>query len=179
MNTDPRWLDARELEAVAALGAVVAWLPVALEAQLERDSDVSLHDFQVLTWLSMRPGRQGRMSDLASLANVKASHMSRIAARLESHGWIVREPDPDDGRGTLARLTEEGGRKVRATAPGHVAEIRRILLDPLTDAQVDQLRAIADAIGDVVRPAGCGPRPPLPADGTLPPGPLTGFPPAP
>jgi hypothetical protein len=35
---------------------------------------------------------------------------------------------------------------VVAAAPGHVATVRRAVLDPLTDQQVTQLRDIADAL---------------------------------
>jgi hypothetical protein len=34
-----------------------------------------------------------------------------------------------------ATLTEGGGDKVVAAAPGHVAEVHRLVLDPLTKAQ--------------------------------------------
>ncbi|MFF1874472.1 hypothetical protein [Kitasatospora herbaricolor] len=46
------------------------------------------------------------------------------------------------GRYTLAVLTDAGWDKVAATAPGHVAEVRRLLIDPLTKAQYKQLREI-------------------------------------
>lgn len=42
---------------------------------------------------------------------------------------------------------------MRATAPGHVAAVRRHVVDALTPEQVDQLTVIADAILGRVDPA--------------------------
>jgi DNA-binding MarR family transcriptional regulator len=52
-------------------------------------------------------------------------------SRLEKRGWVRRAPDPDDGRYTLAILTDEGLAKVTQTAPGHVGEVRRLVFGPL------------------------------------------------
>jgi len=154
-----RWLTDDETRAWIALASTIVWLPTALDAQLQRDADVSFVEYTVLSWLSMRPGRASRMSEIAALANVRLSHLSRIAARLEGRGWMRREPDPDDGRATLAVLTDAGWDKVVATAPGHVAEVRRLVFDGLTPAQVDQLRQIGTRIVHVAQPDLCLPEP--------------------
>ena len=77
---------------------------------------------------------------------------------------MTRRPDPEDGRATLAVLTDAGWAKVVATAPGHVDEVRRLVLDPLTRAQVRQLHEIATRIRPAVQPDGCLPT--LPTPGT-------------
>lgn len=41
-----------------------------------------------------------------------------------------------DGRYTLAMLTEDGWDKVVASASGHVVEVRRLVLDPLTKTRL-------------------------------------------
>jgi DNA-binding MarR family transcriptional regulator len=161
----PRWLTVDETRAWIALASTVVWLPTALDAQLQRDAGVSFVEYTVLSWLSMRPARTSRMSEIAALANVKLSHLSRIAARLEGRGWMRREPDPDDGRATLAILTAAGWDKVVATAPGHVAEVRRLVFDGLTPAQVDQLRQIGTRIVHVAQPDLCLPEPSQDATG--------------
>ncbi|MGW2375417.1 hypothetical protein [Kitasatospora sp. NPDC001683] len=55
---------------------------------------------------------------------------------------------------TLAILTEAGWDKVVATAPGHVEEVRRLVLDPLTQAQQRTLRAIGQRVNQAVDPTG-------------------------
>jgi DNA-binding MarR family transcriptional regulator len=67
-------------------------------------------------------------------------------ARLEQRGWVRRTPDPADGRYTLAILTDRGRAKVTAAAPGHVQEVRRLVLDSLTKNQSRQLREISRRI---------------------------------
>ncbi len=155
----PRWLTEEQTRAWIALASTVVWLPAALDSQLQRDAGVSYVEYTVLSWLSMRPGRSARMSEIAALANVRLSHLSRIAARLEGRGWMRRAPDPDDGRATLAILTDAGWDKVVETAPGHVAEVQRLVFDGLTSTQVDQLRTIGARIVHVAQPDLCLPEP--------------------
>jgi DNA-binding MarR family transcriptional regulator len=69
-----------------------------------------------------------------------------VAKRLEGRGLMRREPDPQDGRATNAFLTEAGLAKVRHAAPGHVAEVRSLVLDALSREQLRQVRAANDAI---------------------------------
>jgi hypothetical protein len=48
-------------------------------------------------------------------------------------------------------LTDEGFATVVATAPGHVAEVRRLVVDLLATAQTQQLATIAQRIGECRR----------------------------
>ncbi|MGC3993604.1 MAG: MarR family transcriptional regulator [Propionicimonas sp.] len=158
-SATPRWLTPDQTGAWIALASTMVWLPAALEEQLARDAGVSLVEYSVLSWLSMQPSRSARMSDIAALANVRASHLSRIAARLEGHGWLRRAPDPADGRATIATLTAEGWDKVVATAPGHVEEVQRLVFDGLSPTRAAELRAICESVLHAARPDLCLPSP--------------------
>jgi DNA-binding MarR family transcriptional regulator len=160
---EPKWLSAEEQQTWFALTGVLAWLPDALDAQLQRDAGISHFEYQVMAMLSMSPHRTRRMSEVAALAIGSLPRLSRTVDRLEKRGWVTRRPDPDDGRATLAVLTDAGWEKVVATAPGHVAEVRRLVIDPLTRAQVRQLHEIANRIRHAVQPDGCLPALPAPA----------------
>jgi DNA-binding MarR family transcriptional regulator len=149
---EPRWLTLEEKRAWLALAGTMIWLPAALDAQLQRDAGLSHAEYQVLSWLSMSPERTRRMSELADTANVTLSHLSRIVARLEQRGWVRRTPDPDDGRYTLAVLTDDGWDKVVQAAPGHVAAVREHVFDQLTAAQVGQLERIGSQVLEHLRP---------------------------
>jgi DNA-binding MarR family transcriptional regulator len=159
---EPRWLTAEEQQTWFALTGVLTWLPDALDAQLQRDAGISHFEYQVMAMLSMSPQRTRRMSEVAALANGSLTRLSRTVDRLDRRGWVTRRPDPDDGRATLAVLTDAGWDKVVATAPGHVSEVRRLVIDPLTTTQVGQLHDIATRIRQVVQPAGCLPTLPAP-----------------
>jgi DNA-binding MarR family transcriptional regulator len=154
---EPRWLTAEEQQTWLELIGVLTWLPDAIDAQLQRDAGLSHFEYQVMAMLSMSPERTRRMSEVAALANGSLTRLSRTVDRLDKRGWVVRRPDPDDGRATLAVLTDAGWDKVVATAPGHVAEVRRLVLDPLTRTQVRQLHEIAARIQQVVNPNGLPP----------------------
>lgn len=151
-HTEPRWLSDEQSAAWLALASVTVFLPAALDSQLRRDAGLTHVEYGVLAALSMASGRQARMSNVAAFANVNLSHLSRIVARLEKSGWVRREPDPNDGRSTLAILTPAGWDKVVAAAPGHAEEVQRLVFDNLTDAQVRQLTEIGRRVMDAVRP---------------------------
>jgi DNA-binding MarR family transcriptional regulator len=64
---------------------------------------------------------------------------------------VERSPDPDDGRYTIAALTDLGFEVVVAAAPTHVRSVRQLVLDPLTAADRQALARIAAKLR--VRPA--------------------------
>jgi DNA-binding MarR family transcriptional regulator len=147
---EPRWLTSEEMEAWLALAALVIKLPAALDAQLQRDAGITHFQYLVMANLSEAPGRTRRMSDLAELTNGSLSRLSHVMSRLEDHGWVRREPCPENGRFTNAILTASGWDKVVATAPGHVETVRQLVIDALTGAQRKQLRDIGRRVLDRV-----------------------------
>jgi DNA-binding MarR family transcriptional regulator len=143
---EPRWLDDEESQAWRGLARVLVALMAGLDAQLRRDAGISHFEYQVLALLSEAPDRTLRMSALAKLAEGSLPRLSQVVARMEQRGWVRRTPDPADGRYTLASLTDQGLTKVAEAAPGHVEEVRRLVLDPLTKTQCRQLREISRRI---------------------------------
>jgi DNA-binding MarR family transcriptional regulator len=86
------------------------------------------------------------MTALAARTNATLPRLSHVVKRLEDKDLVARFPCPEDGRATNARLTDEGWNKLVQTAPGHVANVRRHVLDALSPRQVDELGTIAAAI---------------------------------
>jgi len=153
-NGDVRWLDDDEAAAWRPLVSATMWLPAALDMQLLREAGISHFEYGVLSGLSMEEDRTLRLSDLARSANSTLSRLSKVVNRLSDQGWVERRPDPEDGRSTLAILTEEGWQKVVATAPGHVKRVRELVFDRLSRAEVKQLGVIAAKISAAVGPEG-------------------------
>ncbi|WP_328459832.1 MarR family transcriptional regulator [Actinoplanes sp. NBC_00393] len=149
---EPRWLTSDERTAWMALTSVFMRLPAALDTQLQRDAGISHFEYGILAGLSESPDRTLRMSTLARFAEGSLARLSQAVSRLEKRGWVRRRPDPADGRYTLAELTDDGWDKVVATAPGHVEAARTLVFDPLTKAQVGQLREICRRIMHAVDP---------------------------
>lgn len=126
----------------SSLATVLEWLPTALDAQLQRDSDLTHFEYGVLYALRHATDRTLRMSVLAGFANSSLTRLSRAVTRLERRQWVRRATDPHDGRYTLAILTDLGQAKVEQATPGHAATVRRLVLEPLTMAQQRQLQDI-------------------------------------
>lgn len=154
---EPRWLNAEERQAWLVMARLLMQLGPTLDAQLRRDASISHFDYTVMAGLSEASERTLRMSELAAFAEGSLSRLSQVVARLEKKGWVRRSPDPADGRYTLATLTETGWEKVVATAPGHVREVRRVVFDPLTKVQLQQLTNIGQRILRAVAPDDYGP----------------------
>ena len=142
----PRWLDAEEREVWLALVGVMIRVPAELDRQLQRDSNMSHFEYQVLAGLSDAAERTMRMSDLAEFTEGSLPRLSQVVGRLERRGWVARRPDPTDGRYTLATLTDDGFAELERAAPGHVEAVRRLVFDPLSPTQHAQLAAIGRAI---------------------------------
>ena len=145
---EPSWLSEQEQAAWRPFVALLIRLPAALEAELQKDAGISHFEYLVLSSLSEAPGRTLRMSDLAALASGSLSRLSHVVSRLEARGWVRREACPGDGRYINAVLTDDGWAKVVATAPGHVAAVRRLVVDALSPAELD---AMGSASGQVLR----------------------------
>lgn len=144
-------LSGDDLETWASLATVLEWLPPALDADLLRDFDLTHFEYGILYALADAPQRTLRMSVLAGYANSSLSRLSRAASRLEARGWIRRSPDPQDGRSTLAVLTEQGRLRYEQATPGHVEVVNRLVLGRLTQAQRRQLREISRRITSAIR----------------------------
>jgi DNA-binding MarR family transcriptional regulator len=114
-------------------------LPWALECQLQQDARLSFIEYHVLARLSEDRERTLRMSELAMLTNASLSRLSHLVKRLESRGLVRREVDPADGRFTNAILTKAGYTLLVASAPGHVARVRSLVIDAVSPAELRQL----------------------------------------
>lgn len=130
-----QWLTPDERAAWLTLVGVMVKLPVALDAQLQRDSGLSYIEYMVLAMLSEQPDRMLRMSELAGHINASLSRLSHVAQRLERQDYLRRDPDPADGRYTNAVLTDAGLAAVVRSAPGHVTAVRSLVFDALTPQQ--------------------------------------------
>jgi DNA-binding MarR family transcriptional regulator len=139
---DPEWLSEDERGAWLVFVEVMVRGLATLDSQLQRDSGISHFEYGILAGLSEAPDRTLQMSPLAAMANGSLSRLSHAVKRLEERGWVRRAPSPGDGRLTEATLTDAGWEKVIASAPGHVAQVRRLVIDALTPEQLEQLRDI-------------------------------------
>ena len=63
---------------------------------------------RVLSLLVHRSNGAASPSDIAEFVVQTSGGLTATLRRLEADGYVVRRPDPDDGRGRLVTLTETG-----------------------------------------------------------------------
>lgn len=148
------WLTPDELHAWLGLSGLLIKLPAMLDGQLERDSGLRFFEYMVLAMLSEQDPPQARMSRLAVLTGGSLSRLSHVAKRLENQGFLTRTTDPGDRRSTLAHLTPLGRRKLEQAAPGHVANVRKLIIDNLDPTQIRGLTDSTRAILATIDPEG-------------------------
>ena len=90
-----------------------------------RELGLTTAEFDVIVSLrrSGAPYRQ-KPSDLSRSLLLSSGGTSNVTNQLVRRGLVVREPDPDDGRGTQIRLTDEGRRR-RRPSEAVAGELRR------------------------------------------------------
>jgi DNA-binding MarR family transcriptional regulator len=73
-------------------------------------------------------------------------------AELERLGYVLRLPDPQDGRAKIIKLTERG-REACLTGDRLLAEIEREWAEELGEEAVAALRSVAERIAGLEVPA--------------------------
>ena len=119
---------------------------VGIVAQLSQNSasrllapELNLSQFIVLNHF-VRVAEETSLSRLARAMEVTKGAMANTVSRLESKGYISIRPDPDDGRGKLARLTP-AGRAARNRAVARLDERLAPLAATLSERELNAVLA--------------------------------------
>ena len=107
--------------------------------------------YDVLLELSAAPGCRLRMHDLARAVVLSRSGLTWLVDRLEKAGLLRREPDPEDGRGSYAVLTDEGVRMREKMWPVYAKGIAEHFGAHISDEEAEVLTR---ALGRVRAAAG-------------------------
>lgn len=83
-----------------------------------------------------------RVGDLAVREGVSPPTMTRIVDAMAAAGYVVREPDPADGRASLVRATSDG----EALISGNRSARARVLRDRVAALTGEQLQALIAAL---------------------------------
>ena len=129
------WLTADEQRAWRTYVRMSSLLPAQLNRQLQRDSGLSLPEYEVLVQLSEAPQQRLRPFQICEALNWEQSRLSHQLTRMQQRGLLTREECEADGRGAFVVLTATGADAIGAAAPGHVAAVRSLIFDRLTDEQ--------------------------------------------
>jgi DNA-binding MarR family transcriptional regulator len=156
---------------VAKTSAISAWESLfraqvtvmrSLSAEFPRDADLSLTEYDVLFTLSKQEDRSIRMRDLRRQMLLTQPSVSRLVDRLVERGLVSKCPEPDDGRGSLVRLTDAGYDLYRRCAVQHGRSIIDHVGGALSTSELEQLEALCNKLRDSVESR---PEPPSRAPG--------------
>ena len=97
----------------------------AFESEYRARFGIGVAEWRVVAHLSQSSSVSVR--DIQKRVAMEKSRVSRAATRLEKAGYVVRQPDPNDGRLIALALTESGHQMIRTLAPIARAFEKRLL----------------------------------------------------
>ncbi|MDQ0727726.1 MarR family winged helix-turn-helix transcriptional regulator [Microbacterium sp. W4I20] len=141
-----RRLDDSEMETWLPTIRFVQLLPQVLDRALKKETGLNHAHYAILVTLAGTVGGDSggtvSMTELARIAGLSRSRLSHALDSLEERGWVARTSCSSDKRTLSATLTPAGRELLRSAAPVHVAQIRELVLDPLSEEERMQLRGI-------------------------------------
>ena len=90
-----------------------------------REYGIEPHQHQALLALKgLPPGTHPTIGELANRLALRHHTTVELVNRLESSGFVKRQPDPADGRQILLHLTAQGTAKLRSLSVAHRDELK-------------------------------------------------------
>jgi DNA-binding MarR family transcriptional regulator len=77
--------------------------------------------------------------ELARAVALSPSRITRLVDELKARSLVTKFRSASDGRGSVARLTDQGLTRLEAAYPDHLASARNRVLDHLSPALVRRL----------------------------------------
>jgi DNA-binding MarR family transcriptional regulator len=143
-----RWLDADQQSSWRSFVVGVTLLLDRLDADLQHDFGLSLTEYEILVRLSERPQRQMRMAQLADALAHSRSRVTHTVTRMQKAGLVDRTSSPEDGRGIVCRLTDQGYDLLVSAAHVHVTGVRDYLVDLVPAEDFAAFGRVMDAVSD-------------------------------
>ncbi len=112
---------------------------------------MSAADYAVLVPLSEAPNAQLRTKDLGIALGWDRSRTSHQVTRMVKRGLVTREICENDARGSVVSLTPAGRTAIEKAAPNHVALVRKLFFDPLSNDELDALSVVLDQMLVAIR----------------------------
>ena len=146
-----RWLTESQQRSWRAFIIGSTLLFDALDQDLKKAFGIGSSEYEILVRLSESEGRCLRMAALADAMCHSRSRVTHTVQRMEDRGLVRRAASPEDGRGIIASLTDEGYALLEAAAPLHVSGVRNNLVDLCADADFEALGRVMDAVTDALK----------------------------
>ncbi|CAB4734783.1 unannotated protein [freshwater metagenome] len=117
-----------------------------MEIELGDECNMCLSEFEVLYHLSESPTHSVRMTELAALARLSPSGLTRRFDLMIKRGWVTRERCDQDRRGVLALISDEGIQQAALAAPVYRNVQEELFFTQLKDEQLEALQGISTAV---------------------------------
>lgn len=127
------------MRAVTSIMRAQQILIAELDALL-RPYGITFSRYEALVLLTFSQRGSLPLSKIGERLQVHATSVTNVVDRLEAAGLVRREPNPRDGRGTLAVITDEGRRV--ADEATEVLNQARFGLNALSNPELQQLFAV-------------------------------------
>jgi DNA-binding MarR family transcriptional regulator len=140
-------LKPAEMRAWRAFLDAQASLLRRLEADLVKEEDITLAEYDVLVQLSFAPDARLRMTELSDRVRLSRSGLTRLVDRLVRRGLVKRGRCASDRRGTYAILSPAGKVRLRHASPVHLRGIREHFSRRLSPAQLASVAKALEPLG--------------------------------
>ena len=121
--------------------------PRLLDEDLQRGANISLSEYAVLVHLSEAETGHLRVRELADLAELSGGHMTRLIDELRKGGFVVKNRNPEDGRGIDVQITEVGLNRLRDAYPIHLSSVRSRVMNQV---EPKSLSCFGDVMASIV-----------------------------
>jgi DNA-binding MarR family transcriptional regulator len=108
--------------------------------------DISFNEYDVMFNLTRQPNRELRLRDLNKHVLLTQPSVSRLVDRLVARGLVAKCPEPNDARGTIIRLTDEGYALFRSVAVEHMKTINERVGGRLDQDELDRLTELCNKL---------------------------------
>lgn len=101
------------------------------------------------TLLSVDPQKGTPSTSLGPKMGMEATSLSRILKTLEGKQLIRRSPNPEDGRGVLIYLTEQGLEK-REESKQNVLKFNSVIKNEISEEKIKNFYEVSDCIMSLI-----------------------------
>jgi DNA-binding MarR family transcriptional regulator len=122
--------------------------PRLLDEDLQRGANISSSEYAALLHLSEAEAGHLRVRELAYLAELSGSHMTRVIGDLAKSGFVEKHRTPDDGRGIDVQITKAGLKRLRDAYPIHLASVRSRIMNQV---EPSALSCFGEVMAGIVR----------------------------
>ena len=100
--------------------------------------------------LSIDPEEGTPSTALGPRMGMEATSLSRTLKTMEDRGLIERRPNPEDGRGVLIHLTEDGKEK-RGYSKDRVIRFNEVIREAVSEEQINHFYEVMEIINDLIQ----------------------------